>query len=1148
MSWELPVLTSLILSVLGFWWVYSPHSSYQKALVYTAVCGLTVLLDPRRLLLHMPLSPARLDTLLDLRPHVLLVHNFKMVLTLGAVVWLLHRSWQTLWKPVPDLIGILGVDVPESPDVSLAGIRADAATLSWSRPPNNRPVQKYSIQVNGVHVGDSPGNEVAITVTGLKPDHFYNIRVVAVGPNNFQAGSPVVRLRTFGKDGKPQLGNSRLPTSFTNNDHPRNKPDDDNDDSDSHRPSVPSVEAAPVLDGNAVPTSDITAAATGQRRNTINRRQHSPSVASTEHPLIKPPGTDGPEMSLEELNKKFEGIRKEIDDTLSQCGKDEAEFQQQEEELKREKDRKRQALKEKEEQTTQLKASVRSTMEQMRAAEKERSKKEQQLKDKETKKSKVRASIAKLENDIERMKKERAGFESQKTELEQKRDCDVDKLDEINHDLQEKCAELEAELKEKGKQLQDLKAAREQLPGGDDEQWKENDGQIRREWEARRKELHNQLVAETKKGVHLDQHIRVLGEQLTIQQDSGLVYYNPPEAQPPREFDPSTQPNRRHSGNSNSLSNINISPPPPQLAMPDNPFTTSSSGLIRSGIRSQFAPGPFMDLAADGLDDQQTEAEMRAAGGPMSPTAHTLLPSGIFDEAYEVPVPGSQQSSFLPEAITSRDNEPQSSASSGHSLSLFSSPQGSSQNLPFPQYTDAEIHTVQLNASPVAPSATGHRLTSLLSTFQRNRAPKIPDDGGIPIGTLKAGQSQSFPRGTDEHEFLGNKRRLSFSWMNRHSTVEGTRTSVMPPSKSFSARRLNPFTSSAGALLPERDPANSRPASIASSDLPRPSTDSGSIWGAPGEISMLSQNRLWSPPNEGRWQSRNPSRRPSIHGSPSALETTLASAEDEILDDSDMFDPQTSPSQVGVIGSRPPSHRASISQRLNPAAPTFMAHIFGKDREKDSSPEKAKSKGKEKDRQRDKSKEGRKGKEAMTPSIELPNSLDEPPLESRISRDGHSVHTLVSVSESHESLNLDTTASNSTTDMTHSSYKDPENVVKKLFRKGSSSKFSLSSRLGKDSGLFKKGPGSATYSEKNLSAEHRSSIGDLDDLGEDVAHLGRSVDSMTSSPSLGATRSRSKETKEGRMGTWRFSMKKKGKDTPAKEKESLDIDRASEAD
>lgn len=52
---------------------------------------------------------------------------------------------------MPELINILGVDVPEAPDVSLAGIRADAATLSWTQPAPNRPVQKYLIQVNGIH-------------------------------------------------------------------------------------------------------------------------------------------------------------------------------------------------------------------------------------------------------------------------------------------------------------------------------------------------------------------------------------------------------------------------------------------------------------------------------------------------------------------------------------------------------------------------------------------------------------------------------------------------------------------------------------------------------------------------------------------------------------------------------------------------------------------------------------------------------------------------------------------------------------------------------------------------------------------------------------------------------------------------------------
>lgn len=62
-----------------------------------------------------------------------------------------RRAWQTLWKPVPELINILGVEVPDSPYVVLAGIRSDAATLNWTRPAANRPVQKFLIQVNGVN-------------------------------------------------------------------------------------------------------------------------------------------------------------------------------------------------------------------------------------------------------------------------------------------------------------------------------------------------------------------------------------------------------------------------------------------------------------------------------------------------------------------------------------------------------------------------------------------------------------------------------------------------------------------------------------------------------------------------------------------------------------------------------------------------------------------------------------------------------------------------------------------------------------------------------------------------------------------------------------------------------------------------------------
>lgn len=64
---------------------------------------------------------------------------------------LLYRAWLTLWKPVPELISILGVEVPDAPNVSLTGVKADNVTIHWQSPDPSKPVQSYFIQVNGVN-------------------------------------------------------------------------------------------------------------------------------------------------------------------------------------------------------------------------------------------------------------------------------------------------------------------------------------------------------------------------------------------------------------------------------------------------------------------------------------------------------------------------------------------------------------------------------------------------------------------------------------------------------------------------------------------------------------------------------------------------------------------------------------------------------------------------------------------------------------------------------------------------------------------------------------------------------------------------------------------------------------------------------------
>ena len=1055
----------------------------------------------------------------------------------------MRRAWQTLWKPVPELISILGVDVPDRPDVSLAGIRSDAATLNWSRPSPNRPVQRFLIQVNGVVVGDVGANqEPAIVVSGLKPGHFYNVRVIAVGSNNFQAGSRVIRLRTFGKDGRPRLGTSRLPANFDAEDQPGSAQGDQGDENGTPRSPLAAVDAM-----NADPTA---ASPAGPRRNTVTRR-HSPSTASQEAPSIReePNGQE----TLAELTERFESIRRETEETVALMAREEMDNKRQLDELEAEKQEKKKEQKKKEEQTEKLKREVHSTDRAMRNAQQRRAQKEKQLKEKMEQRAKFQENIAKWEKSIDDMRREMEGFETQRRDLAEERDTKLEGFQRANGDLQQECCRLEVELKEKREQVKELEDARKKLPGGeDDEEWREDDVVFRRECQRRQKDLHEAVIAENRNSKRLDEQIRVLSMQLGHIPGAQSAFPMYQQANSSGiDFDSTltslTQLKRR-SRNSNSLSNVSISSPLPPYSQIDPAAATTGFNNSRTTAPPGFAQGPFMCLAGD-MPRPLDEEGIRMSSAPLSPSATSLLPSNILDDIYDEPSPtvdrfDGDPFSTLP---TSPIDDPQSPASSRGSMSILSSPRGSTHNLPFPSLSsDHSDRKAAENApSPAAVEPPVNKLSSFFN-LQRSRHAKPTDDGGPALGSLKQGQSQSFPRQLEEGDAV-TKRRISLSsaWGKSNRNSAGPELTEGLATRAFSPRNFNPFSSAHRTA----DPSSPRPGSTASNEFPRPSTDSSSIWGPQPADALGKQSRFWSPDASAPW-SRNPSRRPSLHGSPSALKTTLASADDEILDE-DML---PNASEVGVIGSKLPlSSRAASFARLNPNAPAFIASLLQRGKsEKDSGKEKDKSKGKDKEKAKEKSKDKHKGPETPV----APPSESESPSDSRQSRDTRdtlSVHTQTSVNESHDSLSLslDQSVSNISTTPSEpaglgTSLKD-ENVVRKLFRKGSSSKFSLPGRLSaKDgSGLFKKS-GGGTSSSVNSDRGERSSMGDIDDVpnvyeGEHGLMLGKSYDSVTSSPSLGPTVSnKSKDSKTGAPRWLSFSKK------PKKEKESLDLEREKE--
>lgn len=476
-------------------------------------------------------------------------------------------------------------------------------------------------------------------------------------------------------------------------------------------------------------------------------------------------------------------------------------------------------------------------------------------------------------------------------------------------------------------------------------------------------------------------------------------------------------------------------------------------------------------------------------GGAISPAANDLLPSNLFrDEdflARYVPdnatgyeslnsmslEPLSGQGTHNPETIPYGPHTPASSSS--RAGSLFSSPHDSLHNLQNHQsLTDSFIESdrqpigstagafrpvVATESNPLAAS----RIASLFTTFNRQRG-KSNTHESPSLGTLKQGQSQSFPRNLEAGVLdpIGSRRRRG-SYGNWANPVAGLLnrslgSNVSPEdngliiARTGSGRRsrLNMFGSkfdvAESSTFPDKL-STSRPSSTYSydADLGRPSNDSQGL-GRPFPDGILNRSSLlgtaWSA-NSGPW-SRVPSRRPSVQHGPSTSNLSLGSTPLE----TESY-PGTLAKHVSEqlpIGTRPSSSHQPLTPKLNPAAPTFKT-LFGRGDSKkstkaDKTIDKILEKSKEKEHERV------EGEEADPPFE------DSSPPNPRLSRDAQSVNTAASLADSHDSLDRSTSG---TPSEALNGGGPKETLMQKITRKSSSSKFNVP--WGKErSGLFSK--------------------------------------------------------------------------------------------
>ncbi|TQS36651.1 hypothetical protein Golomagni_02893 [Golovinomyces magnicellulatus] len=1034
------------------------------------------------------------------------------VATYSALIWLLFRAWQTLWKPVPELINILGVDVPDPPEVCLAGIKSDSVTIHWSKPDPQKPVIKYFIQVNGLNVGETSRLETAITVTGLRPVHYYNIRVISVGSNNFQAGSLVIRLRTYGKNGRPILDNNEENSELNLQDI-----DSSSGDNTYHNSHGVCVEATALPDCLSNSHREITSSISGVKSSSQRRiaggatsaRKHSHSTTSAE--TIPPSMQEILESkeTAQKLTEELDSINREREKIAAETVKEAEEFKILFAELCNDRDDKKNMLKEREEASEKLKKEVYHAERLNRQAQTRKSQKEKLLKEKIAERSKIREDIKRWKKEIEDMKIERGYWWAEREKAEKNDQIKVVDLNEEIKRCQSTLNAFEEEIRVKGSQINQLEKNGKSFPGNkDDEETRLRDEQEDLEWDITEKTLTAELNNKS-------QQLRDIGTNLHLQQAylSNLQHRSSMICQ--EYYSSMDYDSTGAQVISNPRSNRNRNSP---AISPILNLSTMGSSFISSGNLNckspAFAPGPYIDLSNNSAlalqpehSDEMTDEDygVLTHEAPLSQTATSLLPSNIFADddppSLDSRSTESPTLALLAPETSHRNFESNIPSPSGHPVSLVSNTLKPSRNLTI-HITQGHDHAENdhlLPSSRQSPCSAGLSITpkninhkGLRDLFSPKPKAKDIDQNGQISAPLNGNQLNRYSLFLDEGTSVGENlnRRISFpsGWsgllhktsISRKPLVDSiTPVAMRNPSVMRTALDLQ------GSSLDDPELQNSHHSSpsrsAVSSDLPRPSTDSAPFgWGPVQDYATNRNNPLstdWSihsPKNtsmqhQNTWSSY-PSKGVNFRNTlDTAFLSRLANDDDEFLPPSEALTSQSGQTaSIGAIGTRQSQSYQTVSTpKLNPAAPAFQGFNI-----------KANSK----------TKGGRSTRNDLSKkNTSVPGTntvIDQTnitiPTASRKSRDLQSTRSQNKITEYYYSLGNQNRETLHGQALSLSGKEKKDSSLQSLFRKGNSSKFNISSLRNKDGGFNGKIT-TAEYLDREPSFERENNIERDDD-------------------------------------------------------------------
>lgn len=323
--------------------------------------------------------------------------------------------------------------------------------------PSLVPIEVKANSINGV--GEINKGETSVQVTGLKPAHFYNIRVIASSSANFSTLGQLIRLRTLASPGVKALGSSNAEANETI------EPPEFNEAA-AVRPAAAQYEL------NKPPTmARETSAGAIPSKRTVSGRRNSPAFQIAEQApshvaLVERNEAEG---TVEQLTRRLESLRQEQQDLDRQIQEEETQSRKSIAELTKERDRLRQVLKEKEDATAELRRQGNQLDKHHRLAQSRKAQKEQLLNQKKAERQKMKDDIARWDTEIVIMRQDTQDLMNQKADVVSAKDQDVLQWRQKIEEGQAAIKALEEDIRAKGIEIKAMEKDREQFSDGGDE-------------------------------------------------------------------------------------------------------------------------------------------------------------------------------------------------------------------------------------------------------------------------------------------------------------------------------------------------------------------------------------------------------------------------------------------------------------------------------------------------------------------------------------------------------------------------------------------------------------------------------------------------------------------------------------------------------